>query len=100
MGMSCRRKCQPPQLPAALRCSRLRERPAEEEMGAHMRSDYALLANVIVAGEGATFHDLPHFAAGIVPGDGIFTTWSCPFPETHFSKDAWTLHQSSPGSRS
>ena len=37
---------------------------------------YALLANVIVAGEGASFHDLPHFAGGIVPGDDIFTTWS------------------------
>src|SRR5437762_5427255 len=43
---------------------------------AHVHSDYALLANVIVAGEGATFHDVPHFAGGIVPGDGIFTTWS------------------------
>jgi enoyl-CoA hydratase/carnithine racemase len=31
---------------------------------------------VIVAAEGATFHDLPHFAGGIVPGDGIFTMWS------------------------
>jgi enoyl-CoA hydratase/carnithine racemase len=31
---------------------------------------------VIVAAEGASFNDLPHFAAGIVPGDGIFTTWS------------------------
>jgi enoyl-CoA hydratase/carnithine racemase len=39
---------------------------------AHVHSEYALLANVIVATEGATFH----FAAGIVPGDGIFTTWS------------------------
>jgi enoyl-CoA hydratase/carnithine racemase len=29
-----------------------------------------------VAAEDATFHDLPHFAGGIVPGDGIFTTWS------------------------
>ena len=28
------------------------------------------------AAEGATFHDIPHFAGGIVPGDGIFTTWS------------------------
>src|SRR5207249_3472355 len=37
---------------------------------------YALLANVIVAVEGATFHDMPHFAGGIVLGDGIFTTWS------------------------
>ncbi len=46
------------------------------EGSAHVHSEYALLANVIVAGEGATFHDLPHFAGGIVPGDGIFTTWS------------------------
>lgn len=43
---------------------------------AHIHSEYALLANVIVAGRGATFNDLPHFAGGIVPGDGIFTTWS------------------------
>jgi enoyl-CoA hydratase/carnithine racemase len=43
---------------------------------AHVHSEYALLADVIVAGEGATFNDVPHFAAGIVPGDGIFTTWS------------------------
>jgi enoyl-CoA hydratase/carnithine racemase len=42
----------------------------------NVHSEYALLANVIVAGEGATFNDLPHFAGGIVPGDGIFTTWS------------------------
>src|SRR6202142_4691757 len=44
---------------------------------AHVHSDYALLASVIVAGEGATFHDVPHFAGGIVPGDGIFTAWKC-----------------------
>src|SRR3984957_13809362 len=49
---------------------------AAVEGRAHVHSEYALLASVIVAGEGATFHDLPHFAGGIVPGDGIFTTWS------------------------
>lgn len=49
---------------------------AAVEGRAHVHSEYALLANVIVAGESATFHDLPHFAGGIVPGDGIFTTWS------------------------
>src|ERR1051326_7475496 len=43
---------------------------------AHVHSEYALLANVIVAAEGATFTDVPHFAAGIVPGDGSFTPWS------------------------
>jgi enoyl-CoA hydratase/carnithine racemase len=42
---------------------------------AYVHSEYALLANVIVAAEDATFHDLPHFAGGIVPGDGIFTAW-------------------------
>jgi enoyl-CoA hydratase/carnithine racemase len=49
---------------------------AAVEGRAHVHSEYALLADVIVAGEGATFNDVPHFAGGIVPGDGIFTTWS------------------------
>lgn len=49
---------------------------AAVEGRAHVHSEFALLANVIVASETATFHDVPHFAGGIVPGDGIFTTWS------------------------
>ncbi len=49
---------------------------AAVEGRAHVHSEYALLANVVVAAEDATFHDVPHFAGGIVPGDGIFTTWS------------------------
>src|ERR1700746_3692434 len=43
---------------------------------AHVHSDYAHLASVIVAADGATFQDVAHFAAGVAPGDGIFTTWS------------------------
>ena len=43
---------------------------------AHIHSDYVLLANMIVAAEGATFQDVGHYAAGVAPGDGIFTTWS------------------------
>jgi enoyl-CoA hydratase/carnithine racemase len=43
---------------------------------AHVHSDYALLASVIVAADGATFQDVAHFGAGVAPGDGIFTTWS------------------------
>ena len=31
---------------------------------AHVHSDYALLANVIVAAESATFKDVAHFAGG------------------------------------
>lgn len=49
---------------------------AAVEGRAMVHSEYALMANVIVAGQGATFGDAPHFAGGIVPGDGIFTTWS------------------------
>jgi len=49
---------------------------AAVEGAANVHSEYAPLADVIVAAEGATFNDLPHFAGGIVPGDGIFTTWS------------------------
>src|SRR5438552_12097275 len=43
---------------------------------AHVHSDYALLASVIVAGDSATFQDVAHFAVGVAPGDGVFTTWS------------------------
>src|ERR1700684_3574322 len=43
---------------------------------AHVHSDYSLLANVIVAADGATFQDVAHFSVGVAPGDGIFTTWS------------------------
>jgi enoyl-CoA hydratase/carnithine racemase len=39
-------------------------------------AEYGLLANIIVAGDDATFNDLPHFAGGIIPGDGVFTLWS------------------------
>jgi enoyl-CoA hydratase/carnithine racemase len=49
---------------------------AAVEGQANVHSEYALMADVIVAGEGATFNDLPHYSGGIVPGDGIFTTWS------------------------
>jgi enoyl-CoA hydratase/carnithine racemase len=41
-----------------------------------VHSDYVLLGNVIVAGESATFQDVAHYAVGVAPGDGIFTTWS------------------------
>jgi enoyl-CoA hydratase/carnithine racemase len=43
---------------------------------AHVHAEYGLLANLIVAGEGASFNDLPHFAGGIVPGDGVYTLWA------------------------
>src|SRR5437867_5367693 len=43
---------------------------------AYVHSEYALLADVIVAGAGATFNDIPHMPGGLAPCDGIFTAWS------------------------
>ena len=43
---------------------------------AWVHTEYCEMANVVIAGKSATFNDAPHFAGGIVPGDGIFTTWS------------------------
>lgn len=43
---------------------------------AWVHTEYCLLANYIVASEDASFMDAPHFNGNIVPGDGIFTTWS------------------------
>jgi len=43
---------------------------------AWIHTEWCLLANVIIAGEGATFNDLPHFKAGIIPGDGLYPLWS------------------------
>src|SRR4029078_8011833 len=41
---------------------------------AHIHSDYALLANVIVAAEGATFQDVGDFAAGVGTGHRMSLT--------------------------
>ena len=42
----------------------------------NVHSEYFLTANLVVAGEGTSFDDLPHFDGGIVPGDGIYQAWS------------------------
>lgn len=43
---------------------------------AWVHTEYCEMSNVVIAGKSATFNDAPHFAGGIVPGDGIFTTWA------------------------
>ena len=43
---------------------------------AWVHAEYCLMSDVVVAAEGATLHDAPHFAGGIVPGDGTFTVWA------------------------
>jgi enoyl-CoA hydratase/carnithine racemase len=40
-----------------------------------VHSEYALLADVVIASETAVFSDAPHLSFGIAPGDGLFVVW-------------------------
>ena len=40
-----------------------------------VHSEYVLLADIVIATPDTVFQDKPHFAIGIVPGDGIHSLW-------------------------
>lgn len=40
-----------------------------------VHSEYALLADIVVAAETTVFSDFPHLTFGIVPGDGVHIVW-------------------------
>jgi enoyl-CoA hydratase/carnithine racemase len=42
---------------------------------ASVHSEYALLADVVVASDTTVFSDFPHPAFGVVPGDGLHVAW-------------------------
>jgi enoyl-CoA hydratase/carnithine racemase len=42
---------------------------------ATVHSEYVLLADIVIATPNTIFQDKPHFAFGIVPGDGIHSLW-------------------------
>jgi enoyl-CoA hydratase/carnithine racemase len=42
---------------------------------ASVHSEYALLADIVIAADTTVFSDFPHLTFGIVPGDGIFLVW-------------------------
>ncbi|GAY24497.1 MULTISPECIES: enoyl-CoA hydratase/isomerase family protein [Sphingobium] len=42
---------------------------------AFIHAEIALLADVVLAAEGAVFADRPHALAGVVPGDGVHSIW-------------------------
>jgi enoyl-CoA hydratase/carnithine racemase len=42
---------------------------------ATVHSEYALLADIVVASETTVFGDSPHLTFGIVPGDGVHVIW-------------------------
>jgi len=42
---------------------------------ATVHSEYALLADVVIASDTTVFADVPHLAFAIAPGDGLFVVW-------------------------
>ncbi len=42
---------------------------------ATVHAELALLCDVVLAAEHATFQDAPHFPSGLVPGDGVHIVW-------------------------
>jgi enoyl-CoA hydratase/carnithine racemase len=42
---------------------------------ASVHSEYALLADIVIAADTTVFSDFPHLTFGIVPGDGICLAW-------------------------
>ncbi|WP_404788105.1 enoyl-CoA hydratase/isomerase family protein [Altericista sp. CCNU0014] len=40
-----------------------------------LHSEYILTTDIILASENASFQDMPHLNAGIVPGDGVHVLW-------------------------
>lgn len=42
---------------------------------ASVHAELALLCDVVLAADHATFEDAPHFPSGLVPGDGVHVVW-------------------------
>jgi enoyl-CoA hydratase/carnithine racemase len=40
-----------------------------------VHSEYALLCDIVIATPDTIFQDKPHFAFGVVPGDGVHSLW-------------------------
>jgi enoyl-CoA hydratase/carnithine racemase len=49
--------------------------PAGSQPANSTSSEYALLADVVIASDTTVFSDMPHFAFGIAPGDGLVVVW-------------------------
>ena len=42
---------------------------------AHVHAEIAVLCDIVIAADTASFQDAPHFPNGIVPGDGVHLVW-------------------------
>lgn len=42
---------------------------------ATLHAELAVLCDIVIAADHATFQDAPHFVAGLIPGDGVQLIW-------------------------
>jgi 6-oxocamphor hydrolase len=42
---------------------------------AHVHAEIAVLCDIVIAADTASFQDAPHFPTGVVPGDGVHLVW-------------------------
>ena len=42
---------------------------------AHVHAEIAVLCDIVIAADTASFQDTPHFPNGVVPGDGVHLVW-------------------------
>ncbi len=42
---------------------------------AWVHAELALLSNIVIASDAASFRDIAHFSLGVVPGDGVHVVW-------------------------
>ena len=42
---------------------------------AHVHAEIAVLCDIVIAADTASFRDAPHFPSGVVPGDGVHLIW-------------------------
>ena len=42
---------------------------------AHVHAEIAVLCDIVIAADTASFQDAPHFPSGTVPGDGVHLVW-------------------------
>jgi enoyl-CoA hydratase/carnithine racemase len=42
---------------------------------ATIHAELAVMSDIVIAADHATFRDLPHFRGGLVPGDGVHVIW-------------------------
>jgi enoyl-CoA hydratase/carnithine racemase len=48
-----------------------------------IHAEIPVLSDIVICSEKAEFQDAPHFANGVVPGDGVHVVWPLVFAGLH-----------------